>query len=73
MSGLPPMVQVAFTLLVAKSMTETLPSVRLVTYSERPSRLGYSPCAPLPVAMNARSCIPTGSTIETPSRAWLAT
>ena len=56
-------------------MTLTDPAFRFVAYSCVPSRLGYSPCAPAPVGMNASSVIVAGSITETPPPffTWFAT
>src|SRR5205807_6004743 len=43
MSGLPPTRHVARTCLVAKSITEIVPAIRLLTYSDLASRLTPSP------------------------------
>jgi hypothetical protein len=48
MSGLPPMGQVSTTLRLEKSITEMLPAMRLLTYSERVSRLSASPVGAQP-------------------------
>ena len=73
MSGLPPTFQVATTRREAKSITEIVPARRFVTYTFLVSRLIAMPCAPLPVGMNVRTFIVSGSTTETPPRPWLAT
>ena len=67
------MTQVSVTLFVAKSITEMVPSRRLLMYSDLASLETCRPCVLAPVGMKLTSSMATWSMTDTPMRPWFAT